>query len=146
MTTLVLSMRLARNPHFHARPLTGRGFDGERAADRADAFLDDHRTLPANLEFRIRVPPDEPESLSVVVDLELELVVRRADADDDVARAAVFAYVDERFLHDARDLAADVCRQLHLVDLRHEVRDDAGLPLEALGEIGEGLKRVAGAQ
>src|SRR5947209_18299918 len=107
MTTLVLSMGLARHPHFDARALTGRRFDGERAADRSHALLDDDRTLPADLEIRVRVPADESKPLTVVVDLELELIVWRADADDDVARAAVFADVDERLLDDARELAAD---------------------------------------
>src|SRR5439155_5514257 len=142
-SSLVLSMGLARHPHFDARALTGRRFDGERAADRSHALLDDDRTLPADLEIRVRVPADESKPLTVVVDLELELIVWRADADDDVARAAVFADVDERFLDDARDLAADMRRQRHLVDLRGEMGGDAGLPLKPLGEIGEVLEEMA---
>src|SRR5947208_16941573 len=107
MTTLVLSMGLARHPHFDARALTGRRFDGERAADRSHTLLDDDRTLPADLEIRVRVPADESKPLTVVVDLGLELIVWRADADDDLARAAVFADVDVRFLADARAVAAE---------------------------------------
>src|SRR5207245_10818931 len=106
-------------------------------------FLDDDRTLPADLEIRVRVPADESKPLTVVVDLELELIVWRADADDDVARAAVFADVDEGFLDDARDLAADMRRQRHLVDLRGEMGGDAGLPRKPPGEIGEVLEELA---
>src|SRR5207237_8859850 len=86
--SLVLSMGLARHPHFDARALTGRRFDGEPAADRSHTLLDDDRTLPADLEIRVRVPAAESKPLTVVVDLELELIVWRADADDDVARSA----------------------------------------------------------
>src|SRR5437660_635370 len=39
-SSLVLSMGLARHPHFDARALTGRRFDGERAADRSHTLLD----------------------------------------------------------------------------------------------------------
>ena len=88
----------------------------------------------------MRMPPREPEAASVVVDLELPVAVRCADAHQHRLRAAVFADVDERFLDDAGDLAADARRQIRVLDLGREMRHDAGLLLEAPDQIRQVLE------
>src|SRR5438034_9762648 len=130
-----LSMGIPGQPDFDARALAGRRFHRERAADRPNPLLDDDGTFASDLEIRLRVASREPEAASVVVDLELPIAGRRAHAHEHGAGAAVLSYVDQRFLDDARDLAANARRQRQLVDLRHEMRGDAALLLKASDEI-----------
>src|SRR5215471_19929426 len=128
-------MDIPRYPDFDACALTGHRLDCKRSANRPDPFLDDDRPLSSDFEVGLRVAAGEPESAAVVVDFELPVALRRAHANQHRAGTAVFPDIHQRLLDDAGQLAADVGRQVQLVDLGDEVSNDAALLLEASDQI-----------
>src|SRR2546428_3096676 len=119
-------------PDLDASPLTGGRFDRERPTNRAHPLLDDHWTFAADLQVRVRVTAGESKPAPVVIDFELPVPCRSAHADENVARPAVLSHVDQRFLNDSNDLAADPRREQRLIDLRDEVSGDAASSLKLL--------------
>jgi len=72
------------------------------------------------------------KAAAVVLNAQRQIVGAAAELHGDVAGPAVTPDVDERFLHDAHDLAADAGGKVQIGDARAVVGGDAGLAPEAL--------------
>src|SRR5688500_17582577 len=68
---------------------------GQLAAEQADPLVDDGWALTRVVLVRRRQPPRKRKPPPVVVDGESTNPVGHRQADEDIARAAVFPYVDE---------------------------------------------------
>src|SRR5258706_5678283 len=79
---------------------------------------------------------------TVVINRDIAHAIVCVKPDDDIACAAVFADVDQRFLHDPRELAATTRRQVDHVLLRDEPSGDAGVELEALDDPADRLDEL----
>src|SRR5262245_35045965 len=66
----------------------------------ARPLLDDRRTEPPPIELFAGEVPLEFESHAIVLDCQDAAVLTAGQPDDDAARAAVLAHVDQRFLRD----------------------------------------------
>src|SRR3989442_166324 len=134
------------NSNFEAGPLAGIGFDRQLAAEPPDALFDDRWTFLRVFEIVLRQPSGEGKAASVVIDGQDAASVDGGKADEHIASAAVLAHVHERFLHDARDLAAGLRRQRNPIELGHELRGNPGFALESLDHVFQGVDELVGTE
>ena len=97
------------------------------------AFLDHDRAPPSRVQLVECEPSGKLEPPPVIVNGQPPAIVIRAEAEHDVACAAVLPHVDERLLRDPKDLACGARSNLDVVEIAHERRDDAGVPAETIG-------------
>src|ERR1051325_11266142 len=116
---------------------TGCGIDRELRAGDARALLDNRGADTALLHLARGEASLEFEPLPVVFDDERAGVIGVGEAHEHVARAAVFADVDEGFLNDARQLQRGGRRQRDGMAVEDEARRDAGVAAKAFDARGE---------
>src|SRR5512140_1551564 len=101
------------------------------AVEPAQPFLDDSRPLAGDVEFALLQPPSKIEAAAIVLDSEHPAPNTRAETDDDVMRAAVFAHVHQGLLENANQFARGALRHSRFIEVRYETRLNACVALEA---------------
>src|ERR1700724_599488 len=99
------------------------------------AFLDDQGALTDLFHLRLRQSPRKWEAFAIIFQGKHPLVTAGAKANQRVASAAVFAHIDQAFLHDTDQLPADPPRHVQFVDVGDEPGGDAGLPPKTFHSI-----------
>src|SRR5258707_2700265 len=99
------------------------------------AFLDNPGPFTDWSHLRLCQPPRKWKAFAIVFQGKNPLVTAGAKANQHVASAAVFAHIDQSFLHDADELTADPLRHVQFVDLGDEPGGDASFPPKTFHSI-----------
>src|SRR5262245_57936341 len=129
---------------FDARSEAGPRVDDHRPADDAGAFSYGMRTAAARVEFVMGEPSPERKAAAIVLNRQRPGGPFGLRPDDHAVGAAVLAYVHQRLVNDARDLAADVGGERRRLAVRDEPGGYAGVAAEPVHDAAQVLHEIAG--
>src|SRR5438876_514761 len=98
-------------------------------------LLRSRKALTDLFHLRLRQSPRKWKAFAIVFQGKNPLVTAGAKANQCVASAAVFAHIDQSFLHDADQLPANPLRHVEFLDVGDEPGGDASLPPKTFHSI-----------
>src|SRR5581483_5019782 len=122
---------------FDLRALAWLRFYREFTLYQTHTFTNDSRRPARQIQFRLRHPPAEGKSYSVVFDAAAPLLSFLHPLHHHSFGAAVFAHVDQRLLRNARQLAAYGLRKRDFIRVHNKLRADSRLSLESLHRVAQ---------